>query len=124
MENKQIDLVIITGMSGAGKTVAMQSLEDANFYCVDNLPPQLMTNFSTIIKTSAKEIDKVALAIDLRTIDFLEALPKVLEELKKIKGINYKMVFLDATDEVLVGRYELMSAIHDKYLSYGSCHCR
>lgn len=106
MINSNFQLVIITGMSGAGKTIAMQSLEDAGFYCVDNLPPELIPRFSSLLEQSANHIEKVALAIDLRTLDFLEVLPKALNELKEIQKINYQMVFLDANDQILVQRYK------------------
>lgn len=106
MTNSKLQLVIITGMSGAGKTVAMQSLEDAGYYCVDNLPPQLIPTFSNLVENSANHIQNVALAIDLRTIDFLEALPKVLNEIEQIQQIDYQMVFLDASDQALVQRYK------------------
>jgi len=112
MTNSKLQLVIITGMSGAGKTVAMQSLEDAGFYCVDNLPPQLIPTFSTLVEQSANQIQHVALAIDLRTIDFLEALPKALEEIEQIQKVDYQMVFLDASDQVLVQRYKQSRRLH------------
>lgn len=112
MTNSKLQLVIITGMSGAGKSVAMQSLEDAGFYCVDNLPPQLIPTFSTLVEQSANQIQHVALAIDLRTIDFLEALPKALEEIEQIQKVDYQMVFLDASDQVLVQRYKQSRRLH------------
>jgi UPF0042 nucleotide-binding protein len=112
MTNSNLQLVIITGMSGAGKTVAMQSLEDAGFYCVDNLPPQLIPTFSTLVENSANQIKHVALAIDLRTIDFLEALPKALEEIEQIQKVDYQMVFLDASEQILVQRYKQSRRLH------------
>lgn len=102
MTNSEFQLVIVTGMSGAGKTVAMQSLEDAGFYCIDNLPPQLIPQFSCLVENSASHIKHVALAIDLRTIDVLKSLPKVLNEIE----FEYQMVFLDANDQTLVQRYK------------------
>lgn len=106
MNTQKLNLIILTGMSGAGKTVAMQSLEDAGFYCVDNLPPQLIPTFSSLIENSANHVQNVALAIDLRTIDFLESLPNALGEIEKNQHIDYQIVFLDANDQVLVQRYK------------------
>lgn len=106
MAHPLLQLFIVTGMSGAGKTVAMQSLEDAGFYCIDNLPPQLIPKLSVLLEHTGNHIQKVALAIDLRTLDFFEALPKALQEIKHVHQLDYQMVFLDAGDETLVQRYK------------------
>lgn len=106
MTQPNFELFIVTGMSGAGKTIAMQSLEDAGFYCVDNLPPQLIPKFSTLLEHAGNDIRQVALAIDLRTLDFFEELPKALQEIQQIQHIPYQMVFLDANDQVLIQRYK------------------
>lgn len=68
-----IQLVIITGMSGAGKTVAIQSFEDLGFFCVDNLPPSLLPKFLELMKESSSKMSKVALVMDLRAASFLTA---------------------------------------------------
>lgn len=104
--NNPLQVVLITGMSGAGKSVAMQALEDANFYCVDNLPPQLIGNFLSIMQGTERPVPNIALSVDLRTFDFLEAFPKALKELDKNEQIDYQLVFLDANDAVLVQRYK------------------
>lgn len=98
-------LVIITGMSGAGKSTALKVLEDARYFCVDNLPIALITKFADLIFTQSQEISKAALGIDIRSGQALEGLKKVLEEMTA-KNYNYEILFLDAADEVLVKRYK------------------
>ncbi|WP_152395652.1 RNase adapter RapZ [Paenibacillus guangzhouensis] len=99
-------LVIITGMSGAGKTIAVQSLEDLGFFCVDNLPPVLIPKFAELIEQSNGKIGKVALVIDLRGREFFTALSESLNYIKDHYTLNCEIVFLDATDGVLVQRYK------------------
>ncbi|WP_028609177.1 RNase adapter RapZ [Paenibacillus harenae] len=99
-------LVIITGMSGAGKTIAVQSLEDLGFFCVDNLPPVLIPKFAELIEQSNGKIGKVALVIDLRGREFFTALSESLSYMKEHSTISCEILFLDATDEVLVQRYK------------------
>ncbi len=105
-------LVIITGMSGAGKTIAVQSLEDLGFFCVDNLPPVLIPKFAELIEQSNGKIGKVALVIDLRGREFFTALSESLTYLKEHYTIGYEILFLDATDSVLVQRYKESRRMH------------
>jgi RNase adapter protein RapZ len=106
MTEKQINLLIITGMSGAGKTVAVQSLEDLGFFCVDNLPPVLIPKFAELIEQSGGRIKKVALVIDLRGREFFDTLSEALTKLEEMEYINHQILFLDASDQVLVQRYK------------------
>ncbi|MHA6482111.1 RNase adapter RapZ [Paenibacillus sp. strain BS8-2] len=99
-------LVIITGMSGAGKTIAVQSLEDLGFFCVDNLPPVLIPKFAELIEQSNGKIGNVALVIDLRGREFFTALSESLTYIKDHHTISCEILYLDATDEVLVQRYK------------------
>lgn len=99
-------LIIITGMSGAGKTLAVQSLEDLGFFCVDNLPPVLIPKFAELIDQSKGKIGKVALVIDLRGREFFTALSESLNYIKDHFTIRCEILFLDATDSVLVQRYK------------------
>jgi UPF0042 nucleotide-binding protein len=99
-------LVIITGMSGAGKTIAVQSLEDLGFFCVDNLPPVLIPKFAELIEQSKGRIGKVALVIDLRGREFFTALSESLHFIKDNPTLTYEILFLDATDSILVQRYK------------------
>lgn len=102
----QSTLVIITGMSGAGKTIAVQSLEDLGFFCVDNLPPVLIPKFAELIEQSQGRIAKVALVIDLRGREFFTALAESLNYIRENYTIHYEILFLDSTDSVLVQRYK------------------
>lgn len=96
--------VIITGMSGAGKTHFMQKLEDMGYYCVDNLPPVLIVRFADLCWKSTSNTRHVAIVTDVRGGSFFDALPQALTELKK-RGIPHEVVFLEASDEALVRRY-------------------
>ncbi len=105
-KNDEISLIIITGISGAGKTVAIQSLEDIDYFCVDNLPPILISKFVEIIIQSGEKLNKVALVIDLRGREFFNELFKALDTLDKSNKINYKIIFLEADNNTLVSRYK------------------
>jgi UPF0042 nucleotide-binding protein len=93
-------------MSGAGKTIAVQSLEDLGFFCVDNLPPVLIPKFAELIEQSNGKIGKVALVIDLRGREFFTSLSESLRYIKENYTLTYEILFLDATDSVLVQRYK------------------
>lgn len=108
---ESLRLVIITGMSGAGKTVAMQSFEDMGYFCIDNMPPGLLPKFWELIKESGK-VTKLALVIDLRSRSFFEELQQTLVEVENTKMIDTSIVFLDASDEELVSRYKETRRIH------------
>lgn len=99
-------LVIITGMSGAGKTVAIHSFEDLGYYCVDNLPPTLFPKFLELMKDSTNNIQKVALVMDLRGREFFDSLFDALDILNKEDWLQERILFLDAKDEKLVSRYK------------------
>jgi UPF0042 nucleotide-binding protein len=96
---KEINLVVITGMSGAGKTVAVQSLEDLGFFCIDNLPPILLPKFAELLEQSKGKLRRVALVIDLRGREFFSSLFESLDTLEKHHGIQYHILFLDASDQ-------------------------
>lgn len=103
---KDFELVIITGMSGAGKTVVVQSLEDIGFFCIDNLPPVLFPKFIDLIHQSKETFERVALVIDLRGREFFSSLQDVFQQLELHYKIDYKILFLDADNAVLVRRYK------------------
>lgn len=111
-EEKGTNLVIITGMSGAGKTVAVQSFEDLGYYCVDNLPPTLLPKFLELMKDSTNNIRKVALVIDLRGREFFDSLFEALDVLGKEDWLEEHILFLDAKDEKLVSRYKETRRAH------------
>ncbi|TCS81778.1 RNase adapter RapZ [Tepidibacillus fermentans] len=106
MSEGPIHLIIITGMSGAGKTVAIQSLEDIGFFCVDNLPPVFIPTFVDLMIQSGGKINRVALVIDLRGREFFENLSESLKALDQNENIRYQILFLDADDKTLVRRYK------------------
>ncbi|HEY0828373.1 MAG TPA: RNase adapter RapZ, partial [Bacilli bacterium] len=93
-------------MSGAGKTIAVQSLEDLGFFCVDNLPPVLIPKFAELIEQSKGKIGKVALVIDLRGREFFTSLSESLSLIRENYTFTYEILFLDSTDSVLVQRYK------------------
>jgi UPF0042 nucleotide-binding protein len=100
-----MEFVIITGMSGAGKSQAIKIMEDINYYCMDNLPPALLPNFAELCSSSSKDVNKVAVVADIRGGIFFKDLFNSLDELKN-KGIKYRILFLDASDGELVKRYK------------------
>ncbi len=102
---KDIKFVIVTGLSGAGKTQAIQCLEDLGFFCVDNLPPTLIPKFAELCAQSAGKINKIALVIDIRGGGFFDAVYESLETLKAL-GIRCEIMFLEASDETLVRRFK------------------
>ncbi|MFK4566041.1 RNase adapter RapZ [Enterococcus sp. UD-01] len=106
-----LQLVIITGMSGAGKTVAIQSFEDMGYFCIDNMPPSLIPKFWELIKESGK-VTKIALVIDLRSRTFFREIQDMLVELENTNLIDTTIMFLDATDEELVSRYKETRRAH------------
>ncbi|RHW47355.1 RNase adapter RapZ [Bombilactobacillus bombi] len=99
------DLVIISGMSGAGKTVAVQSFEDMGYFCIDNMPPSLLEKFSELLRQSDK-IDKVALVIDIRSREFYDKALSIFADFEDIESMRARVLFLDATDSELVARYK------------------
>lgn len=103
--------VIVTGMSGAGRSTALRALEDAGYFCVDNLPISLIEKFSELIYPGNTEVTKVALGIDIRSGKAFNELTATLEELT-VAGVNYEILFLDSSDEVLVKRYKETRRTH------------
>ncbi|SHH17839.1 RNase adapter RapZ [Tepidibacter thalassicus] len=103
--------VIVTGLSGAGKSEAMKALEDIGFYCVDNLPITLISKFTELCYQSKSTIEKIALGIDIRGRGFFKYLNDSLEMLKKF-GYEYEILFLDCDDSVLVKRYKMTRRNH------------
>lgn len=98
-------LVIVTGMSGAGKSTAMKMMEDMGFFCIDNLPIPLLDKLVDFTKNFDTQQKKIAIGIDARSGESLDSLNTVLDELSK-KDIKYEILFLDAEDNVLVKRYK------------------
>jgi UPF0042 nucleotide-binding protein len=97
-----LEVVLITGMSGSGKSVALRALEDAGYYCVDNLPPELLLSFVALEQQSTAK--RVAIAMDVRSATSLPLVPAQLRELRS-QGVNVRPLFLDSTTETLVRRF-------------------
>ena len=97
-----MDIILITGMSGSGKSVALRALEDSGFFCVDNLPPELLIAFVEL-EAQHQEV-RLAIAIDVRSADSLHLMPEQLQLLRDM-GMSVKSLFLDATSETLLRRY-------------------
>lgn len=120
---------IVTGLSGAGRSEALKRLEDLQFYCVDNLMPELMGEFARLCKKNMGESAKVAVAVDMRTGSFFDSIYEAIDELRHME-IELEILFLDASDEVLVKRFkevrrkhpvsgsgEILSGIHAERLT-------
>lgn len=104
--------VIITGMSGAGKSSALKTLEDNNYFCVDNLPIELILKFAELTFSDKNSNDKnVALGIDIRSGQALSELDYILDKMKK-SGYHYEILFLDANDDVLIKRFKETRRAH------------
>ena len=99
-----MDFLIVTGLSGAGKSRALGALEDIGYFCVDNLPPTLIPKFAELAKQSNGQIDRVAVITDLRGGAMFEGLFESLDEIRR-QGLEYRILFLEASDEVLLNRY-------------------
>jgi len=99
-----IDFIVVTGMSGAGKSAASRCLEDLGYFCIDNLPVTLIPKVAELCAQSEKRIDRVALVVDAREGRFLDGLFNILVDLRR-DGNLVRVVFLDASDEVLVRRF-------------------
>ena len=97
-----MDIILITGMSGSGKSVALRALEDSGYYCVDNLPPELLVSFVEL-ETQQQE-SRLAIAIDVRSAASLHLIPEQLNALRDM-GMTVKSIFLDATSDTLLRRY-------------------
>ncbi|HHV65766.1 MAG TPA: RNase adapter RapZ [Peptococcaceae bacterium] len=111
MLGKGLHLVIITGLSGSGKTQALQSLEDMGFFCVDNLPPGLLEKFVELCSQSQGKINKAAVVCDLRGGEFFSSLNQALDDLRQ-NGYEFEILFLEASDDVLVNRYKASRRRH------------
>lgn len=103
--------VIVTGMSGAGKSTALKMLEDMGYFCVDNMPIPLMSKLTELLLVPNEEITKLALGLDIRSGQNMEELEKILDEMDAI-NLKYEVLFLDASDESLVKRYKETRRTH------------
>jgi len=99
------DFVVITGFSGAGKSQAMATFEDAGYFCVDNLPPEMISSLADLFGHEGSKVEHAAVASDTRGGGYFEGLVKVLEDLER-KGVPFRLLFLEASDPALINRFK------------------
>jgi RNase adapter protein RapZ len=99
------DFVVITGFSGAGKSQAMATFEDAGYFCVDNLPPEMIGSLADLFGHEGSKVEHAAVASDTRGGGYFEGLVKVLEDLER-NGVPFRLLFLEASDPVLINRFK------------------
>jgi RNase adapter protein RapZ len=100
-----LQFVIITGLSGAGKSQAIDSFEDAGYFCVDNLPPQLVPTLVDLFRREGSKVDRVAIVSDVRGGEYFGRLEQLLDELHE-RGVEHTLIFLEASNEALVRRFK------------------
>lgn len=111
MRALESQLILIAGLSGSGKTTAMAALEDIGFYCVDNLPAQLVNQFVHLCGQASPPVEKIALTVDAREERFLRSFPDVTRELRD-SGARVEVIFLDCSDAILEKRYRETRRVH------------
>jgi UPF0042 nucleotide-binding protein len=111
MSTSDAQVVFVAGMSGSGKSTAMAALEDLSFYCVDNLPGQLVPQFLNLCSKATPPIEKIAIAVDAREERFLRSFPGVVQS-RRDQGASVEVIFLDCSNEVLENRYRETRRVH------------
>lgn len=101
-----MQLLIVTGMSGSGKSCVMDVMEDIGYYCIDNIPPKLILKFVELCRQSEMELTKIAVAVDIRSGDMFTEILRSWQTLKEEKDVEVKVLFIEARDEVLIKRYK------------------
>jgi UPF0042 nucleotide-binding protein len=99
------DFVLITGFSGAGKSQAMAAFEDAGYFCVDNLPPEMIASLAELFAHEGSKVERAAVVCDVRGGEYFEGIVRVLEQLEE-RGLRHRVLFLDASEDVLLQRYK------------------
>ena len=105
-------VIIVTGLSGAGKTQAIDCLEDTGYYCVDNMPPALIKNFIDLTLAGQREVKKAAFVIDVRGGQFFGDLKSSVAALENDENVNFKILFIEASNEALIRRYNETRRLH------------
>jgi UPF0042 nucleotide-binding protein len=99
------DFVVITGFSGAGKSQAMACFEDAGYFCVDNLPPEMISSLAELFAHEGSKVERAAVVCDVRGGTYFESVVRVLDDLER-RGVKFKLLFLDASESVLLDRFK------------------
>jgi RNase adapter protein RapZ len=99
------DFVVVSGLSGAGKSQAMACFEDAGYFCVDNLPPEMIGALAELLEHEGSKVERAAVVSDVRGGDFFDGVTRVLDQLTE-RGVPYRVLYLDATDTVLLNRFK------------------
>ena len=107
-----MELIVVTGMSGAGKTQAIRCMEDLGYYCIDNIPPRLMLEFVNVIRRGGEEMERLAFVMDVRGARFFGDMKECLDELHAMEDCNVRLIFLEASDTVLLNRYKETRRMH------------
>lgn len=105
LKRKKLELVIVTGLSGAGRSEAVRALEDMGYFCIDNLPPAFILNLVELFSLEGSRVKQVAVVSDVRSHEYFPQLYQVLDELKTT-GVKFRILFLEARDDVLIKRYK------------------
>ena len=110
-KSQKPQILVITGISGAGRSTVANVLEDEGWYVIDNIPPQMLESISELVTQDGAKVPKVALGLDVRARAVFDDLPAAIETLRK-SDVDFSMLFLDATDETIVARYEAQRRPH------------
>lgn len=110
-EARRLQLTVITGLSGAGKSEAVATFEDMGYFCIDNLPPQMLPRVVELFSLEGSRVDRVALVFDVRAGTYFEQLGQALDYLRE-SGVCYRLLYLEASEEALVARYQATRRPH------------
>ena len=120
-DETKMQVLLVTGMSGSGKSSVMDVLEDIGYYCIDNLPPQLIERFVKICRESENHLQKLAIAADLRSGDMFGNAYAEFVALKKHENLEVKVLYIEAEDEVIINRYKETRRKHPLDEQFGGC---
>ena len=111
LQEQKPQILVITGISGAGRSTVANVLEDEGWYVIDNIPPQMLESLAELVTRDGARVPRVALGIDVRARALFDDLPAAIDTLRK-SDVDFSMLFLDAKDETIVARYEAQRRPH------------